>query len=43
MFYPAYDFGDDGWLDSFDHAKHSGDVEMREETKARLVDLGYLH
>ena len=30
------------WLDSFEHADLSGDVEMREETRARLEDLGYL-
>ena len=30
------------WLDSFEHAGLSGDVEMREETRARLEDLGYL-
>jgi arylsulfatase A-like enzyme len=32
----------DEWLDSFEHADRSGDVEMREETRARLEDLGYL-
>jgi len=32
----------DEWLGSFEHADRSGDVEMREETKARLEDLGYL-
>ena len=30
------------WLDSFEHADLSGDVEMREDTRARLEDLGYL-
>ena len=30
------------WLDSFEHADLSGDVEMRKETRARLDDLGYL-
>jgi arylsulfatase A-like enzyme len=33
----------DDWIDSFDHAEHSGNIEIREETKARLEDLGYLH
>ena len=32
----------DEWLDSFDHADLSGDVEMCEEHRARLEDLGYL-
>jgi len=32
----------DEWLGSFEHADRSGDVEMREETRARLEDLGYL-
>jgi len=30
------------WLDSFEHPDLSADVEMREETRARLKDLGYL-
>jgi hypothetical protein len=30
------------WLDSFDRADLSGDVEIREETRVRLEDLGYL-
>lgn len=32
----------DAWLGSFEHAERSGDVSMREETKRRLEDLGYL-
>jgi len=32
----------DAWLASFDHAEHAGDVSMREDTKRRLEDLGYL-
>ncbi|SEP69038.1 sulfatase [Natrinema salaciae] len=32
----------DAWLRSFDHADTGGDVSMRDETKARLEDLGYL-
>ena len=32
----------DEWLDSFEHAEHTGDVSMREETRERLEDLGYL-
>jgi arylsulfatase A-like enzyme len=32
----------DEWLDSFKHAEHTGDVSMREETRERLEDLGYL-
>jgi arylsulfatase A-like enzyme len=32
----------DAWLESFDHADHAGAVEMREETRKRLEDLGYL-
>jgi len=32
----------DEWSDSFEHADLTGDVEMREETRARLEDLGYL-
>lgn len=32
----------DEWLDSFEQADRSGDVEMRDETRARLEDLGYL-
>jgi arylsulfatase A-like enzyme len=32
----------DEWLDSFEHADHTGSVEMNEDTKARLEDLGYL-
>jgi arylsulfatase A-like enzyme len=32
----------DAWLDSFEHADYSGEVEMRQETKSRLEDLGYL-
>jgi len=32
----------DEWLDSFERADSSGDVEMREDTKQRLEDLGYL-
>jgi hypothetical protein len=30
------------WLDSFEHADLSGDVEMRDETRAWLEDMGYL-
>ncbi|SEV81747.1 sulfatase [Natrinema salifodinae] len=32
----------DTWLQSFEHADADGDVSMREETKDRLEDLGYL-
>lgn len=32
----------DEWLDSFEHSTHNGDVSMRDETKQRLEDLGYL-
>jgi arylsulfatase A-like enzyme len=32
----------DEWLGSFDHAEHTDDVSMDDETKARLEDLGYL-
>lgn len=32
----------DSWLRSFEHAEHSGSVTMREETKRRLENLGYL-
>ncbi|MFC5133770.1 MULTISPECIES: sulfatase [Haloferacaceae] len=32
----------DTWLDSFDHADVTGDVDMSDETKDRLEDLGYL-
>lgn len=30
------------WLDSFEYADLTGEVEIREETRARLEDLGYL-
>jgi hypothetical protein len=30
------------WLDPFEHADLSGNVEMREATRIRLEDLGYL-
>ena len=30
------------WLDSFEHADLSDDVEIHGETRARLEDLGYL-
>jgi arylsulfatase A-like enzyme len=32
----------DAWLDSFDHADTSGDVDVSAATEARLEDLGYL-
>jgi hypothetical protein len=32
----------DDWLDSFEHADHTGEVPMRDETEQRLEDLGYL-
>ncbi|PCR90468.1 sulfatase [Natrinema ejinorense] len=32
----------DDWLQSFDHADADGTVSMRDETKERLEDLGYL-
>jgi len=32
----------DEWLDSFERADDSSDVDMRQETKDRLEDLGYL-
>ena len=32
----------DDWLQSFDHADADGDVSMRDETKERLEELGYL-
>lgn len=32
----------DKWLDSFEHADDLDDIEMREGTKQRLEDLGYL-
>lgn len=32
----------DAWLDSFDHADATGDVDMSDKTKHRLEDLGYL-
>ena len=32
----------DAWLDSFDHADATGDVDMSGETRDRLEDLGYL-
>ena len=32
----------DDWLDSFDHADVSDTVDMTDDTKRRLEDLGYL-
>lgn len=32
----------DDWLNSFKHADVSGEVDMSDDTKARLEDLGYL-
>lgn len=32
----------DDWVDSFEHAESGGDVEMADDTKGRLRDLGYL-
>ncbi|WP_049904560.1 sulfatase [Natrialba asiatica] len=32
----------DEWVNSFEHAEHDGSVSMRDETKERLEDLGYL-
>ncbi|GAB3319833.1 sulfatase-like hydrolase/transferase [Haloplanus salinarum] len=32
----------DDWLDSFEHADVSGTVDMTDDTKERLEDLGYL-
>ncbi|MDB2248611.1 sulfatase [Halorubrum ezzemoulense] len=32
----------DNWLSSFESAEKSGDVEMQQNTKSRLEDLGYL-
>jgi arylsulfatase A-like enzyme len=32
----------DDWLGSFEHADTAGEVDMRDDTKQRLEDLGYL-